>query len=191
MSLTGALILAVCLLVIALLERASNPKRHAEAQAKRFRIFGDAPTHESVDESSVLGTKAVQRMLVSGAPPVPWKLRRGDRQVMDLLAGYFARAIPTPTSDGRVSVRETVGYGGPQLALYVPVLSSRSPVAVLARSWDPETEDLEANLFFFGAVNKRLAGIVEKLGYERHTGFEGPDKTVFRNRRRFARQQAG
>jgi hypothetical protein len=190
MSLTGALILLVCLLVVALLERASNPRRHAEAQAKRFN-FGDAPRHESVEESSVLGTRAVQRMLVSGAPPVPWQLRRGDREVMDLLAGYFARAIPTPTSDGRVSVRDTIGFGGPQLALYVPVLSARSPVAVLARSWDAETEDLETNLFFFGAVNKALSGIVEKHGYERHTGFEGSDKTVFRNRRRFARQQAG
>jgi hypothetical protein len=190
MSLTGALILSICLLVVALLERASNPGRHAQARARLSRDFGDAPRHESVDESSVLGSKTVQRMLVSGAPPVPWQLKRGDREVMNLLARYFARAIPTPYSDGRVSVRDTVGYGGPQLALYVPVLSSKSPVAVLARSWDPETEDLEANLFFFGAVNKGLAAMVEKFGYERHSGFEGPDKTVFRNRRHFARQQA-
>src|SRR5687768_4245846 len=174
MSLTGALILLICLLVVAYLERASNPRRQAEARGKLLKDFGDTPGHESVDESSVLGTKAVQRMLVSGAPPVPWQLKRGDREVMEVLAGYFARAIPTPYSDGRVSIRDTVGYGGPQLALYVPVLSSKSPVAVLARSWDAETEDLEAKLFFFGAVNKGVAAIVERLGYERHTGIDSP-----------------
>ena len=191
MSLPGAVFLLVLLLVVAVVARASDPHRHARAAARKLRDLPDIPNKENVEESSILTGKAVQRMLVSGAPPVPWQLRREDRQAMERVARYFARAIPTPTTDGRVTVRDTTGFGGPQLALYVPVLSARSPVAVLARSWDAETEDLEANLFFFGAVNARLGGIVEKLGFERHEGYDGPDKTVFRNRRRFARQRAG
>ena len=147
---------------------------------------------EATNDISILSSKAVQRCLASGAPPLPWMLRKEDREAMATLGAYFARAIPTPTSDGRVSVRETAGYGGPQLELYVPVLSSKSPVAVLARSWDHEAEDLEALLFFFGTVNLRLSSIVAKLGFERRD--EEPQNahlSVFRNRRHFARQRAG
>ena len=80
-----------------------------------------------------------------------------------------------------------VGNGGPQLQLYVPVLSTKSPVAVLARSWDPDAEDLEALLFFFGVVNPRVLGIVSKFGFERREP-ESRDVAVFRSRRRFARR---
>ena len=152
----------------------------------------DEVASDSINDISILSGKAVQRCLASGAPPLPWMLRKEDREAMATLGAYFARAIPTPTTDGRVSVRETVGYGGPQLELYVPVLSSKSPVAVLARSWDSDAEDLEALLFFFGAVNLRVSTIVAKLGFERRD--EEPQNThltVFRNRRRFARQRAG
>ena len=189
MSLPVALLVLASLLCFAIVARVTDPHRHA-ARNKKPSDSEELPK-ESIDESSILPAKSVQRMLVSGAPPVPWHLRREDRHAMEQFAEYFARSIPTPTSDGRVTVRDTLGYGGPQLALYVPVLSGKSPVAVLARSWDVETEDLEANLFFFGAVNPRLAAIAERLGFERHEGFDGPDRTVFRNRRRFARQRAG
>jgi len=157
----------------------------------RVNVGSSADTApDLVLDTSILTSKSVQRSLASGAPPIPWVLRNDDREAMAQLAAYFSRAIPTPTSDGRVSVRECPGHGGPELQLYVPVLSTKSPVAVLARSWDPDAEDLEALLFFFGAVNPRVSGIVSKLGFERREP-ESPDRTVFRNRRRFARQRAG
>lgn len=146
---------------------------------------------ESINDISILSSKAVQRCLSAGAPPIPWMLRKDDREAMSVLAAYFARAIPAPTPEGRVYTRETAGYGGPQLELFVPVLSCKSPVAVLARSWDTEAEDLEALLFFFGVVNPRLSGIVGKLGFERRDEEPNPHLTIFRNRRRFARQRAG
>ena len=155
----------------------------------RYSIF---PTGKMATiDISVLSTKSVQQSLSAGAPPTPWLLGKNDKEVMLALSAYFARAIPVPTSDGRVSIRETAGHGGPQLELFVPVLSSKSPVAVLARSWDPDAEDLEALLFFFGAVNERLSAIVAKLGFERHDGYDSRELIVFRNRRRFARQRAG
>ena len=153
-------------------------------------IAGEIPS-ESTNDISMLSSASVRRSLAAGAPPLPWLLRKEDKETMSALGAYFARAIPTPTSDGRVSIKETVGYGGPQLELFVPVLSCKSPVAVLARSWDSEAEDLEALLFFFGAVNGRLTGIVSKLGFERSDEPKDGDLTVFRNRRRFARQRAG
>lgn len=167
---------------------------HRVRRSRHVIAIGDADevASESINDISILSGKAVQRCLASGAPPLPWILRKEDREAMATLGAYFARAIPTPTSDGRVSVRETVGYGGPQLELYVPVLSSKSPVAVLARSWDTEAEDLEALLFFFGTVNLRLSTIVSKLGFERrHEEPKNAHLTVFQNRRRFARQRAG
>ena len=149
------------------------------------------PGGKSQNDTSILTRKEVQQLLGSGAPPTPWLLRSEDTEAMTVLSAYFARAIPAPTDDGRVTVRQSVGHGGPQLELFVPVLSTKSPIAILARCWDPGAEDLAANLFFFGAVNGRLASIVRKLGFERGDDAEYPDMTVFRNYRSFARQRAG
>ena len=68
-------------------------------------------------ERSVLSKIEVQRCLSNGAPPVPWKLRQEDSKAMEQLASYFAKAIPVPTAEGRVVVKESMGYGGPQLEL--------------------------------------------------------------------------
>jgi hypothetical protein len=181
----GGIAIVSCISLLWILRRVRR-SRHVISTG----IAGEIPS-ESINDISMLSSKSVQQSLAAGAPPIPWMLRKDDRESMAALAAYFARAIPTPTSDGRVTVRETVGYGGPQLELYVPVLSTKSPVAALARSWDSEAEDLEALLFFFGSVNQRLSEIVAKLGFEKQDEAQKPYLTVFRNRRRFARQRAG
>lgn len=172
---------------------ADNKSRYrgSVAAAQVVRYYADQTPAEYAGDASILTSRNVQRSLAGGAPPIPWQLRREDSEAMDALAAYFARAIPTPTPDGRTSVREIAGHGGPQLELYVPVLSTKSPVAVLARNWDNESESLEANLFFFGAVNGRVKGIVSKLGFEPKDESANPGMTVFRNRRKFERQRAG
>ena len=144
---------------------------------------------ELKDESSILSRVEIQRSLANGAPPVPWPLRKQDREAVELLATYFAKAIPVPTDDGRVRVRETAGHGGPQLELYVPVLSSKTPVAVLVRNWHMET--LESDLFFFGATDGRLAAVISKLGFVRRNEPENSQVTVFRNSREVPHQRAG
>lgn len=170
--------------------RKSRNRRSPSTSTSASSISGGS-ADRSDEDVSILSSKAVQRSLASGAPPTPWHLTRPDREAMAALAAYFARAIPAPTDDGRVSVKETAGHGGPQLELYVPVLSTKSPVAVLARSWDSANETLASSLYFFGAVNERLAAIVGKLGFERSDEPEDPGMTVFKNRRRFERQRAG
>jgi hypothetical protein len=115
-------------------------------------------------EQSILSRMEVQRAVSNGAPPTPWDLRDEDRESMDLLARYFAQAIPCPTPDGRVRVVESVGYAGPQLAIYVPVLSDKTPMAVITRNWHGG-HDLETDLFFFGAPDGRLAAMVSRLGF--------------------------
>jgi hypothetical protein len=115
-------------------------------------------------EQSILSRMEVQRALSGGAPPTPWDLRDEDRESMDLLARYFAQAIPVPTPDGKVRIVESVGHAGPQLAIYVPVLSEKTPVAVITRNWYSGRE-LETDLFFFGAPDGRLAAMVARLGF--------------------------
>jgi hypothetical protein len=132
--------------------------------------------------SSILKRKIVLASLAHGAPPAPWMLQWQDREAMESLAKFFARAIPNPEPDGKVSVRETPGHGGPQLELYVPVLSTQSPIAVLARNWDPDTSRLESQLFFFGNLNARLAEVVSRAGFEPMKSGE-KCLTAFRNRR--------
>lgn len=141
--------------------------------------------------TSILKAQTVQHYLSNGAPPLPWLLGQSDRESMDALAKYFARAIPAPDRDGKVFVMDTLGHGGPQLELFVPVLSSRSPIAVLARSWDVGSQTLDPTLFFFGVVNPAVLAIVAKLGFE--TQNESTDKTmmVFRNRKQTSRRRAG
>ena len=100
---------------------------------------------------------------------------------MDALASYFEKAIPVPTPEGRVSISETAGHGGPQLELYVPVLSSRNPVAILARDWHPEGSGLDTSLFFFGATDGRLAAMVARLGFVPRTDRNETGVTIFRS----------
>ncbi|HEX6574517.1 MAG TPA: hypothetical protein VF042_06055 [Gemmatimonadaceae bacterium] len=121
----------------------------------------------------------VQRAIAAGAPPVPWKLRTEDREVIDKLATYFAKAIPVPTDEGRVVVKESFGYSGPQLELYVPVLSEKSPVAVMIRSWH-SGDDLDADLYFFGAADGRLATILGRLGFKQRGDSDHAPGPVFR-----------
>jgi len=132
---------------------------------------------ESSDENAVLSEVEIQRSLANGAPPVPWPLRKQDHEAVELLATYFSRAIPVPTPDGRVRVVETLGHCGPQLELYVPVLSSRTPIAILVRNW--HSTDLESDLFFLGATDGRLAAVVKKLGFVRRDEPENAKVTVF------------
>lgn len=140
--------------------------------------------------TSILKAQTVQHYLANGAPPLPWLLGQSDRESMEALARYFARAIPAPDRDGKVFVMDTLGHGGPQLELFVPVLSSKSPIAVLARSWDVTSQTLDPTLFFFGVVNPAVLAIVAKLGFETHD--ESTDKTmmVFRNRKQTSRRRA-
>ena len=148
-----------------------------------------AAPQEPVLDRSMLSRVEVQRSLANGAPPTPWPLRRQDREAIDALATYFARAIPVPGEDGRVRTEESFGYGGPQLELYVPVLSEKTPVAVLVRNWH-SSGDLEADLFFFGAPDGRLAAIVKKLGFKKRDEPETAHVTIYRIAREFPRKRA-
>jgi hypothetical protein len=133
--------------------------------------------------ASVLPRNTVLTSLASGAPPTPWMLTREDRNAAGMIENFFARSIPVPTSEGRTFTKETIGHAGPQLEVYVPIVSTRRPVAVLARSWDSSSGCLESNIFFNGAVDGRLAEIVAKMGFERTDLFSDRGFTVFRNRR--------
>ena len=140
-------------------------------------------------ERSVLSKIEVQRCIANGAPPVPWKLRSEDHEAMDQLAKYFSKAIPVPTAEGRVSIKESFGYGGPQLELFVPVLSEKSPAAILIRIWH-SGEELEADLFFYGAADGRLATILNKLGFIKRYDVDASAGSVFRQRQPLKRQRA-
>jgi len=178
-SAAGLAIVLVALLTVLLFTRRRKARTEAQARA--------VPTE--VDHvSSILQRKKVLSSLTNGAPPAPWTLQWQDREAMERLARFFARAIPNPDPDGRVSVRETPGHGGPQLELYVPVLSTQSPIAVLARNWDAESARLESQLFFFGNINARLAEVVARAGFEPLGTAGEKDLTVFRNRRGVAQQ---
>ncbi|MGK2961462.1 MAG: hypothetical protein ACSLFK_04855 [Gemmatimonadaceae bacterium] len=149
----------------------------------------DDQPHDATRGTSVLQRKAVLKSLVNGAPPAPWVLRKEDESAMEALETFFARAIPNPTADGRPFITGTMGYGGPQLELYVPILGTRDPVAVVARSWNPASEVLESNLFFAGAVTGRLAEVVSRAGFERTSAQNDGGFTVFRDRQEMARQR--
>src|SRR5512141_351848 len=133
--------------------------------------------------ASVLPRNTVLTSLASGAPPTPWMLTREDRNTAGMIENFFARSIPVPTSEGRTFTKETIGHAGPQLELYVPIISTRRPVAVLARTWDDVSGCVEPAIFFNGTVNGRLAEIVAKLGYEPSDMFSNRGFTVFRNRK--------
>src|SRR5512141_731231 len=131
----------------------------------------------------VLPKSTVLHSLANGAPPVPWTLRREDWNAIGMIENFFARSIPVPTNEGRTFTKETIGHAGPQLELYVPIISTRRPVAVLARTWDDVSGCVEPAIFFNGTVNGRLAEIGAKLGYEPSDMFSNRGFTVFRNRK--------
>ena len=147
-----------------------------------FTFRGQTPTGSPAPAhgSSILNWDTVQRSLETGAPPTPWMLRREDREAMDALETFFAKAIPNPGPDSRASVEETLGHGGPQLELKVPILRTQKPIAVLARRWDSNDKVLESDLYFFGSVDERLEKLVTKLGFEYSSS--SSSYTAFRNR---------
>ena len=138
------------------------------------------------NDSSVLRYETVQRCIEAGAPPTPWVLRREDHEVMARLRAMFARAIPNP--QGPPFIEESLGHGGPQLELRVPILRTHKPVAVLARSWDPVDSLLESTIFFFGEVDDRLEKLLLKYGFEYSSS--SAEFTAFRNHQDFARRRA-
>jgi len=155
---------------------------------RKRRIEAVKRETEAKLESSILSRMEVQRALVHGAPPTPWELRPEDRDAIEVLARYFAQAIPVPTPEGKVRIVESVGYGGPQLAVYVPVLSEKNPAAVLHRNWHGH-EDVESDLFFFGAADGRLAQIVSRLGFIQLNSSE-PGVTLFQKPHALPRKRA-
>jgi hypothetical protein len=154
---------------------------------RNLRIAAIKRETEAKREKSILGTIEVQRALANGAPPVPWPLSAQDRNAVDLLARHFAQAIPVPTPEGKVRIVESEGHGGPQLAVYVPVLSERNPAAVLTKNW--RSGELETDLFFFGALDGRLAAMVSRLGFTDQRDAE-PGVTVFKKIHRHPRKRA-
>ncbi|HUQ98232.1 MAG TPA: hypothetical protein VM166_02190 [Gemmatimonadaceae bacterium] len=160
--------------------------REAARAAARLRGEQLPPSKIIPEGNSILSKMAVQKALEEGAPRTPWWLGKADRDVMDRIESYFAHAIPVPDEEGRAVIKETMGHGGPQLELYVPMLSSHNPVAIFAVSWDSENNALESNVFFFGNVPRRLSDVVVKSGFERGEGGNGGRLTVFRKRRSFA-----
>jgi hypothetical protein len=158
----------------------------AAREAARSRGKQLAPPAVIPEGNSILSKAAVQKALDEGAPRTPWGLGKDDREVMHRIQSYFARAIPVPDDEGRASIRETMGHGGPQLELYVPVLSSHNPVAILAVNWNSENNALESNVFFFGNVPRRLSDVVVKSGFDRVGGGSREGLDVFRKWRSFA-----
>jgi hypothetical protein len=189
MWIPAVVILSIVMLLPALvIQRRSASRKRAAAQSSLAEADAEFRRRKS-NTRSMLQMKTVQKSLAGGAPPTPWMLRKEDWHAMSTIETFFVHAIPTP-GDGRAFIQETSGHGGPQLELYVPVLSSRSPVAVLARSWDPATESLVSNLFFFGAVKNRLADVVARTGFELVASSGNEGVTVFRNPRKIFRQRS-
>ena len=179
-------LLVIALVVPVLRDRAARSYDVRDFPAAA--VDSDDEPHDATRGTSVLKRKAVLRSLVNGAPPAPWPLRSEDEAAIKMLQAFFARAIPNPTPDGRPFIRETLGYGGPQLELYVPIVGTKEPVAVVARTWNPASEALESQLFFAGAVAGRLADVVSRAGFEMIGPPNDAGLTVFRNRRENARR---
>ena len=181
-----AFLLAAILIVILLSRRwstSANGGARSRADASELREI-----HQSNNGTSILEWATIQRCMENGAPPTPWMLRREDREAMATLEKFFARAIPNPEPDGRAHVEETLGHGGPQLELRVPILSTHRPVAVLARGWDHVSQALESNLYFFGATDGRLEKLITSLGFE--CKGSSTEFMLFRNRHEFARRRS-
>ena len=164
-------------------------RRHDSRSQRGKDGAANADIPERLASRSILTRNAVERSIAAGAPPTPWMLRREDRDAIAALESYYARAIPNPTPEGRARIEESLGFGGPQLELVVPIISSRRPVAVIFRSWDAAANVLESNLYFAGRVNGRLTGIASRAGFDRIV-FSDRHATVFRNQRGAARQRS-
>lgn len=178
-------LLAAILIVILLSQRWATSVNGGRARSTEAEL---REVHQANNGTSMLEWATVQRSMENGAPPAPWMLRREDRETMATLEGFFARAIPNPEPDGRAYVEETLGHGGPQLELRVPILSTRRPVAVLVRGWDHVSQSLESNLYFFGATDGRLEKLIITLGFE--CKGSTTEFTLFRNRHEFARRRS-
>ena len=185
-----AIILLLAIIYLLALGRSASLHDHQSHSAHDNSEFGVKRRARDRSDRSVIPNKAVQLSLATGAPPIPWIPSKDDAQAMVTIQRYFARSIPNPTSEGRPFVDETIGHGGPQLELYVPIVSVRKPVAVLVRDWDAGSRALVANLYFAGTVEGRLAEIVHSLGFDYSGGSSDGSLTVYRSRRGFFRQRA-
>jgi len=165
--------------------RLPSPAGAAREAARARQKQAPAPIRIP-EGNSILPKTVVDKALDNGAPSTPWALSKEDREVMRRIESYFARAIPVPDDEGRACIKETMGHGGPQLELYVPVLSNLNPVAICAVSWSSQNNALESTLFFFGNVPRRLADVVVKSGFDRGEAAGKESLAVFRKRRSFA-----
>ena len=163
--------------------------RDSDIRDQSARTDPDAQPPDRLSTRSILSRTTVERSIASGAPAAPWMLRREDRAALEDIASWFARAIPNPTPEGLPFIEDSVGYGGPQLELKVPIISSRRSVAVIFRSWDSEQCCLLSNLYLAGTVNDRLGDVVRRAGFERMAFGDGVS-TVYRNRQGGARQRS-
>ena len=189
MWLVSIILLLAIIYLLALGRSATLYDESSHSAYDRSRMGEKRQARDRTDRS-VIPSRTVQLSVATGAPPTPWIPSVEDRKVMTTIQRFFARAIPNPTSEGRPFVDETLGHGGPQLELYVPIVSSRKPVAVLVRDWDAGSRALVANLYFAGTVEGRLAEIVHSLGFEHSGGSSDGSLTVYRSRRGFFRQRA-
>lgn len=189
MWLVTIMLLLAIIYILALGRSASLYDQRSHAADDGISLSEKRRTRDRSDRS-VIPNKAVQLSIATGAPPIPWIPSRDDSNAMATIQRYFARAIPNPTSDGRPFTEESIGHGGPQIELYVPIVSTRKPVAVLVRDWDPASRALVANLYFAGTVEGRLAEIVHSLGFDHSGGSSDGSLTVYRSRRGFFRQRA-
>lgn len=164
-------------------------RRHSSNTAPEPATKPLPDSADRISSRSILSMSTVERSIASGAPPTPWMLRREDRSAMEAIQAYFARALPNPVPGGRPYIEESLGYGGPQIELKVPIISERRSVAVIFRSWDAGRSVLESNLYFAGTVNDRLAGIVSSAGFELRA-YSDRRSTVFRSKRGAERQQS-
>ena len=190
MSYIAAVIVPIALTFLVFVYRGRRAKER-DSQAPFFapRAMAEEPPADP-GGTSVIHWKTVQKSIGSGAPGTPWKLRREDREAMGYLESYFARAIPNPGEGNQAYIEETLGHGGPQLELHVPILRTRGPIAVLARSWSATSESMESKLFFAGAVDRSLATVVAKIGFESIPGSSDTEFAVFRNGRGHAHQRS-
>jgi hypothetical protein len=177
----AAILLAVLTVLIFLFRGRSDDEIEPPA-GRRARVRNES--------GPVIESRVVQSSIASGAPPTPWMLRREDHEAMDHIEWYFVHSVPCPDAEGRPFIQESVGTGGPQLELYVPIITIRHPVVVLAKTWDTSSQALISSLFFAGTVEGRLADIVSKLGFDYAGGSRDGTRTVYRDRKRFSRQRA-
>src|SRR5688572_13096564 len=143
----GLTIVLGALLVVRQRRRRASHARRREGGGTR-----DAGLPEKLASRSILTRNAVDRSIAGGAPPTPWMLRREDRDAIAEIESYFARAIPNP--DDRPFIEESLGFGGPQLELKVPIIRSQRAVAVFSRACGRTATVLASDLNFAGRTHR-------------------------------------